>query len=194
MPGISPLRIFLLVLTLIITFLVTYWSLVPKYLLQIQVDPRKSSAYIKMDEINMIHFYEAGKPIFIRMRGEITDPVVSNMLLTVEPPDSMQLRSYNIEVSAPFFSMNVGLFFKEKSISQEMVYHYEIRAMNSKALLSEGDILVEVKAIISGTSPWFMIITSAIGFIASIMQVIDLSLQFTRKKKLQEPLAAPPDV
>jgi hypothetical protein len=182
----SVFKVFLLLFTLAITGMVTYWAVMPTYVLQIYVDPRNSSDdHIKMDEDKLIRFYEKGQPLIIDVRGSITGIVASQLLLSIRQPDSVTTTSYTIPVSANFFSKAIQLVSMDGSISHEEIYHYELKVVSNESVLSEGDIQVQVKAVISGTNPWFMVITCALGFMASVMQIIDLSIVFAKRKEKQ---------
>lgn len=189
----SIFRIFSLLLLFVVTFLIAYVALVPTYVLQVSVDPRYStSSEVKVSKESMISLYDGGDPVIVNMRGEVINPVIPKLALTVQPPGSIEVQTYTVEVSGPFFSKAIQLISRSGSITHGALYNYKLRAMNNNLDVSEGSISIEIKAVLSGTSPWFMFVTAFLGLLASIMQTIDLSLQYARKKKEENTQAAEP--
>lgn len=190
----SVFRIVSLLLLFVVTFLITYVALVPTYVLQVNVDPRYSiSSEVKVSKESVISLYDSGDPVIVYIRGDVINPVISRLALTVQPPGSMEVHTYTIDVSGPFFSKAVQLISRSGSITHGASYNYKLRAMNNNLDVSEGTISIEIKAVLSGTSPWFMFVTAFLGLVAAIMQTIDLSLQYIRNKKLQDKQAGKPE-
>lgn len=186
MYGFSILRIFILFITFAITFLLTYVALVPTYVLQIHVNPRINiTPQVEVTEETIISFYNGDEPIIIDLAGKINNPVIPRLLLEIRSPASMESQTSVIPVSGAYLSTPIQVISRAGSITHGSSYSYKLYSMNNNLMVSGGNIEVEIKAVISGASPWFMFVTSFLGLLAAFMQTIDLSRQYIQNKKSQ---------
>jgi len=187
-------KILLLLSTLFVAGMVSYFSLVPTYVLQISVEPR-SSHEIEMRRDKIVVINNGKEPIFFDVAGDVSKPTLSEVSLSVRDPKHPEFKKIgDFKVSRGSFLGTVQLGSEETPVTSDQNYTYTIESVDDKSRLSEGNIQVQVKAVISGTSQWWMIIIAAMSLLASPLQVISFlgsELKFRKRNPplLEEPLA-----
>ena len=162
----------LLLSTLFIAVMLTYFSIVPTYVLQISVEPR-SSQEIEMRRDKVVVINSGKEPIFLDIAGDVSKPTLSEVSLSVRDPKHAEFKKQGaFKVSRGSFLGTVQLGSAETRITSDENYTYIIESGDDKSRLSEGNIQVQVKAVISGTSQWWMTIIAGMGLLASVLQII----------------------
>ena len=165
------LKVTVLVLALIITGFLLYFSLSPIYVLQLSVEP----SYMKGVELRrdkVIFIYNSREPIFFDVAGSVDNPNLSDISLRIRGPKDSDFRELRpFKVLNGTFIEPVPLGSVESPIINEVNYTYDLYSKQDNSRLSEGHIQLRVMADILGTVPWWMVIIGGIGLLASFLQV-----------------------
>jgi hypothetical protein len=166
------LKIPLLLSLFFVSVMVAYYSIFPTYVLQISIDPHSSQdIQLRRDKVVVIN---SGKePLFFDIAGEVFRPTLLEVSLSMRDPKHPEFKKQgDFKVSRGSFLGTVQLGSAETPIISDQDYPYIIESGDDKSRLSEGSIQVQVKAVISGTSQWWMRIIAGIGLLASVLQII----------------------
>jgi hypothetical protein len=175
------LKITIFVLALIVTGVMFYLSLSPTYVLQISVVPDPN--FVQRAELSRdktIVIYGGKEPIYFDVTGSVTNPNTPEVVLKLHGPKDADFTEVkpSFPVSNGTFIGVVKLGSAESPIVSDVNYTYDLSAKNGSRL-SVGHIQSQVKAVILGTIPWWMVIIGAMGLLASFLQVV----QFVYTKK-----------
>lgn len=173
------LKIIIVLLMFVVTSVSAYLYFFPSYsyVLQISVEPRSGISGIEMRRDKVVVISKGKEPIFFDIAGEVK-PSISKVSLWMHPPNQPDQKRGDFDVSKGSFLGTVQLGSAESPITSDENYSYKIDDFyNKNDWLSEGNIQVQVKAVISGTNPLIMIIIGAIGLLASVLQILQFFAQ-----------------
>jgi len=177
-------KISLFVLSLFMMGMFFYLAVSPTYVLQISVQPRFSSRTITMSTDKEIGAYEGSAPIFYDIAGSLTDPNIRKVVLRVYPPDQAEeIYKNEADVSNGIFFRRVPLGSAKTLATGDTSYTYILDSAADQSHLSEGSIQVQVKAFVYGTSQVFLIIISALGLLASLLQIVQFAIWLKTPKE-----------
>lgn len=165
-------KIFFVLSMLFMTTALFYSSHFATYVVQISVEPR-SSPGIEMRRDKVIVFSNGEEAIFFDIAGDLYDSVISKVSLSLRDPKRGEFeKQENLNVSGGHFLRTVQFGSADNPITSDQNYPYIIDSGDDNSRLSEGNIQLQVKGIISGISQLWMNIIAGIGLLASVLQVI----------------------
>jgi hypothetical protein len=182
------LKITIFVLALVVTGVLFYLSLAPTYVLQISVEPDFVKG-VDPDRDKAIVIYGGREPIYFDLTGSVSNPNTSDVVLKIHGPrDETFTELKPFPVSNGRFIGVVKLGSAESPIVSDVNYTYDLYSANDGSRLSVGHIQSQVKAVILGTIPWWMVIIGAIGLLASFLQVFQfIYTERANKSRLPSP-------
>lgn len=170
-------KIILLLSVLSLAVVLTCLSFFPSYVLQISVEPRSPKG-LEMRRDKVIVISNGKEPVFFDIAGDVYNPNISKVLLSVRPPNKAEFEKRgDFRVSKGSFLGTVQLGSAESPITSDENYPYTIDSGDDNSRLSEGNIQVQVKAVISYTSRGWMLIIAGIGLLASALQIFQFFTQ-----------------
>ncbi|MCA1614568.1 MAG: hypothetical protein LC800_10650 [Acidobacteria bacterium] len=155
-------------------------------MLQIGIDPRdETGVMMRRDKVIVIN---NGKgPIFFDVAGNLANTSVSEVSLRLRGPKDPGFRApIKFPVSNGVFIGVVQLSSAESRDLSDTDYTYELYSGNNNSHLSDGYIRLQVKAVVSGASPWSMVVIGGVGLIASLLQFFQFFIQRDEAAKPQE--------
>lgn len=171
-------KIILLLSMLFIAVALTYLSLAPSYVLQISVEEPRPSKRLEIRRDKIIVISNGKEPNFFDIAGDVYNPNISKVSLSMRQPKEVEFKKQgDFKVSNGSFLGTVQLGSAERPIISDENYPFIIDSGDDNSRLSEGNIQVQVKAVISYTSQGWMYIIAGIGLLASWLQVYQFFTQ-----------------